>query len=120
MDTAVVAGSDMIGRAVQRQVKIGPGRWRCCNQGMWGSKCKTCMVHLVDIIFQDKELLVETRSSARAPRVFSLDCEWVYTERGGELTRVTILELSAMMSLSFLPGLFRTSIRGTVGLQGNL
>jgi len=93
-DTAVVAGAEMIGRAVQRQVRIGPGRWRCCNQGIWGTKCETCIVHLVDIIFQDKELLVETRSSARAARVFSLDCEWVYTERGGELTRVTLLDYS--------------------------
>ena len=93
-ETAVVTGVDMIGRAVQRQVRIGPGRWRCCDQGVWGTKCNTCMVHLVDIIFQDQELLVETKMSARAAKVFSLDCEWVYTERGGELTRVTVLDYS--------------------------
>jgi|ERR1719450_302942 len=90
--TAIVAAVNMISRTLKRQVKVGPGNWRCCNQGIWGSKCRTCKVHLMDIIFQDKDLLVQTRCSERSPKVFSLDCEWVYTERGGELTRVTVLD----------------------------
>ena len=63
----------------------GPGWWH------HSTYCKTCTVHFMDNIFQDKELLVETMTSARPGKVFSLDCEWVYTERGGELARVTLL-----------------------------
>ena len=64
---------------------------------MWADNCKTCEVHVRDIIFQDRELLVETMDPCNSSnntmpaKVFSLDCEWVYTSQGGELARVTVL-----------------------------
>ena len=92
---AVVAAEEMIGRAVQRQVRLAPGRWRCCQHGVRDGGCETCLVHVMDTVFLDKELLVETgerNSDSVTARVFALDCEWVYTSRGGELARVTILD----------------------------
>jgi len=91
---AVLSGVELIAKTLHRQVRVGPGRWRCCSQGVLSAQCKICTVHLMDKIFQDRELLVETMTCARPGKVFSLDCEWVYTVRGGELARVTVLDFS--------------------------
>lgn len=88
---AVLVAEEMVGRAVQRQVRLVPGRWRCCLRGVRDEGCKTFLVYVMDTVFLDRELLVGTWdvSDSDHAQVFSMDCEWVYTSRGGELARVT-------------------------------
>ena len=90
---AVKKAEMMIKRTVQRQTVLSPGKWRCCQGGAMATGCQASKVHVIDTIFQDRELLVETKECSTTPaRVFSLDCEWVYTNWGGELARVTVLD----------------------------
>eukprot|EP00092_Neocalanus_flemingeri_P031814 GFUD01034561.1.p1 GENE.GFUD01034561.1~~GFUD01034561.1.p1 ORF type:complete len:344 (-),score=103.00 GFUD01034561.1:55-1086(-) len=90
---AVKKAEMLIRKSVQRQAKLSPGRWRCCQRAASATGCQTSEKHVIDTILEDQELLVETRECVSSPvRVFALDCEWVLTSRGGELARVSVLD----------------------------
>jgi len=84
-----------------KQLSIKAGSWKCCFNASKSVGCKKCPVHLEDKIFQDSNILIETKDRPSA-RVFALDCEWVYTTRGGELARVTLLDHSGTVKYDSL------------------
>ena len=66
-DTAIETAVEMIAKTLSTKTTIGFGRWRCCSQRLGGTKCRTFSMHLTKTIFQDPDLLVETKTSTRDP-----------------------------------------------------
>ena len=66
-DTAIETAVEMIAKTLSTKTTIGSGRWRCCSQRLGGTKCRTFSMHLTKTIFQDPDLLVETKTSTRDP-----------------------------------------------------
>ena len=70
------------------------GKWRCCGGLARAKACSKKEGHVADENFVDPDLLVTTLAMDRPGKVFSLDCEMVKSAQGGELARVTILDVT--------------------------
>ena len=72
------------------------GSWDCCKLGIKAGGCATETGHSSKDFYciLDKSVVVTTQTKGRAAKVFALDCKMVFTSRGKEVARVTLVDFA--------------------------
>ena len=93
---AVDKAFSMIGQTLAGKKGSVVGAWDCCKKDSKAGGCTSELGHDSKIFYcvLDKSLVATTQPMARPGKVFALDCEMVYTDRGKEVAMVTLLDFA--------------------------